>query len=310
MDGIVKKILELKKRRRAVILAHNYQRGEIQDVADFTGDSLGLSQQAARTDAEVIVFCGVHFMAETAAIICPDKTVLMPDVQAGCPMANMITAEALRKKKEELPHARVVCYVNTTAAVKAESDICCTSSNAQRVVASIPLEEEILFVPDKSLGAYVSSRTGRRMHLWPGYCPTHHRILSHDIKKRKEEWPVARVVVHPECTPDVIALADHVASTTGIAKYCGETDAQEIIVGTENGIIHRLEKESPGKTFIPATPQATCPNMKKNTLEKLLWCLEDMQTEVKVPKSIAARARLAIERMLELSTEPSHAIKT
>ncbi|MDI6761275.1 MAG: quinolinate synthase NadA, partial [Candidatus Brocadiaceae bacterium] len=213
------------------------------------------------------------------------------------------------KKKEELPHARVVCYVNTTAAVKAESDICCTSSNAQRVVASIPLEEEILFVPDKSLGAYVSSRTGRRMHLWPGYCPTHHRILSHDIKKRREEWPGARVVVHPECTPDVIALADHVASTTGIAKYCRETDAQEIIVGTENGIIHRLQKESPGKTFVPATSQATCPNMKKNTLEKLLWCLEDMKPEITVPKSIAARARLAIQRMLELSMEPSPALK-
>ncbi len=309
MESIVKKILALKNRRRAVILAHNYQRGEVQDIADFTGDSLGLSQQAARTDAEVIVFCGVHFMAETAAILCPNKVVLMPDAQAGCPMANMITAEDLRKKKEELPNARVVCYVNTTATVKAESDICCTSSNAQKIVASIPLEEEILFVPDKSLGAYVSSKIGRRMHLWPGYCPTHHRILAQDIKKRKEEWPRARVVVHPECTPDVIALADHVASTTGIAKHCRETSTKEIIVGTENGIIHRLKKESPEKTFIPATPQAVCPNMKKNTLEKLLWCLEDMEPHITVPESIASRARLAIERMLELSEEPSHAVK-
>ncbi len=309
MDSIIKRILELKKKRKAVILAHNYQRGEIQDIADFTGDSLGLSQQAAKTDAHVIVFCGVHFMAETAAIICPDKVVLMPDVQAGCPMANMITAESLRKKKQDLPNAKVVCYVNTTAEVKAESDICCTSSNAHRIVASIPLEEEILFVPDKSLGAYVSSKTGRKMHLWPGYCPTHHRILAQDIKKRKEEWPGAKVVVHPECTPDVIALADHVASTTGIAKYCRETDTSQIIVGTENGIIHRLQKESPDKTFIPATPQALCPNMKKNTLEKLLWCLEDMQPQVAVPKPTAKKARLAIERMLELSAEPAYATR-
>lgn len=308
MNSLVKKIEELKKRRKAVILAHNYQRGEVQDIADFTGDSLGLSQQAAKTRAEVIVFCGVHFMAETAAILCPDKTVLMPDVHAGCPMANMITAEALRKKKEELPHSTVVCYVNTTAAVKAESDICCTSSNAQNVVSSIPKEEEIIFVPDKSLGHYISSKLGRKMYLWPGYCPTHHRILAQDIEKRKEEWPRAKVVVHPECTPDVIALADHVASTTGIARYARESEALEIIVGTENGIIHRLQKESPGKTFIPATPQALCPNMKKNTLEKVLWCLEDMETEITVPKDVSEKARLAIDRMMELS-EPKTALK-
>lgn len=311
MHSITKKIQELKKSRNAVILAHNYQRGEIQDIADFTGDSLGLSQQAAKTGADVIVFCGVHFMAETAAILCPDKTVLLPDPQSGCPMADMIDADGLRKKKAENPNTKVVCYVNTTAAVKAESDICCTSSNAVKIVSSIPEEEEIIFVPDKSLGAYVASKLGRKMTFWPGFCPTHHRILAQDVKKRKQEYPNAKIVVHPECTGDVIELADHVASTTGIAKYCRELNVKEIIVGTENGIIHRLQKESPDKTFIPATEQAICPNMKKNTLEKVLWCLEDMDTEneVTVPEDVAERAILAIERMLELS-EPSPALKT
>lgn len=311
MQSIARKIEELKKDHNAVILAHNYQRGEIQDIADFTGDSLGLSQQAAGTDADVIVFCGVHFMAETAAILSPDKTVLLPDPQSGCPMADMITAEGLRKKKSENPDMKVVCYVNTTAAVKAESDICCTSSNAERIVSSIPEEEDILFVPDKSLGAYVSSKLDRKMTFWPGFCPTHHRILAQNIEKRKQEYPNAKVVVHPECTGDVIELADLVASTTRIAKYCRESDAKEIIVGTENGIIHRLKKESPEKTFIQTTEQATCPNMKKNTLEKVLWCLEDMdaENEVTVPEDVAERARLAIEKMLELS-EHSPALKT
>ncbi|MEE9200830.1 MAG: quinolinate synthase NadA [Candidatus Brocadiales bacterium] len=310
MRSIVEKIQGLKKSRNAVILAHNYQRGEIQDIADYTGDSLGLSQQAAGTDADVIIFCGVHFMAETAAILSPDKTVLLPDPQSGCPMADMIDAEGLRKMKSENPDARVVCYVNTTAAVKAESDICCTSSNAERIVSSIPEEHDIIFVPDKSLGAYVASKLGRKMSFWPGFCPTHHRILATDIERRKQEYPNAKVVVHPECTGDVIELADLVASTTGITRYCRESDTKEIIVGTENGIIHRLKKESPHKTFIQTTEQATCPNMKKNTLEKLLWCLEDMDKEnvVTVPGDVAEGARLAIERMLELS-EPSPALK-
>lgn len=311
MRSIVEKIRELKKKRNAIILAHNYQRGEIQDIANFTGDSLGLSQQAAATDAEVIVFCGVHFMAETAAILCPDKTVLLPDPHSGCPMADMITADGLRQKKAETPNAKVVCYVNTTAAVKAESDICCTSSNAVKIVSSIPEEDEIVFVPDKSLGAYISSKLDRKMTFWPGFCPTHHRILAKDIEIRRRQHPGAKVVVHPECTGDVIELADHVASTTGIAKYCRESEAREIIVGTEIGIIHRLQKESPDKTFIPATEQAICPNMKKNTLEKVLWCLEDMdaENEVTVPEDVAARARLSIERMLELS-EPSPALRS
>lgn len=316
MESIAERILRLKKDKNAVILAHNYQRGEIQDIADFAGDSLGLSQQAAETDADVIVFCGVHFMAETAAILSPDKKVLLPDPQSGCPMADMITADGLRKMKSENPGATVVCYVNTTAAVKAESDICCTSSNAEKVVSSIPEDREVIFVPDKSLGAYVASQLGRKMTFWPGFCPTHHRILAQDVEKRKQEYPNAKVVAHPECTADVLELADLVASTTGIARFCRESDVKEIIVGTENGMIHRLKKESPDKTFIEITEQATCPNMKKNTLEKVLWCLEDLDTDtdaesehvVTVPEDIAKKARLAIERMLELS-RPSPALK-
>ena len=300
-DSIIEKISELKKKHNAVILAHNYQRGEIQDVADFVGDSLGLSQQAARTDADLIVFCGVHFMAETAALLSPDKTVIMPDEYAGCPMASMITARELREKKKLYPNAKVVCYVNTTAAVKAESDVCCTSSNAVKIVSSIPEDEDIIFVPDKSLGAYVSSCLDREMMYWEGYCPTHHRILADQIVKMKSEHPDAEVVVHPECTPDVIALADHVASTTGILNYAKSSNSKEFVIGTEIGILHRMKKENPDKIFMPVTPLSDCPNMKLNTLEKLLWSLEDIQFVVTVPEEIAVEARKAIQRMLDLS---------
>jgi len=300
-DPIIEKISELKKKHNAVILAHNYQRGEIQDVADFVGDSLGLSQQAAKTDAELIVFCGVHFMADTAALLSPDKTVIMPDEHAGCPMASMITARELKEKKKLYPNAKVVCYVNTTAAVKAESDICCTSSNAVKIVSSFSEDEEIIFVPDKSLGAYVSSCLDREMMYWEGYCPTHHRILAEQIVKMKSEHPEAEVVVHPECTPDVIALADHVASTTGILNYAHSSNSKEFVIGTELGILHRMKKENPDKTFMPVTPLSDCPNMKLNTLEKLLWSLEDLQFVVTVPEDIAVKARKAIQRMLDLS---------
>ncbi len=300
-DPIIEKISELKKKHNAVILAHNYQRGEIQDVADFVGDSLGLSQQAAKTDADLIVFCGVHFMAETAALLSPDKTVIMPDEHAGCPMASMITARELKEKKKLYPNAKVVCYVNTTAAVKAESDICCTSSNAVKIVSSIPEDEVIIFVPDKSLGAYVSSCLDREMIYWEGYCPTHHRILAEQIVKMKSDHPEAEVVVHPECTPDVIALADHVASTTGILKYANSSNSKEFVIGTEIGILHRMKKENPDKIFFPVTPLSDCPNMKLNTLEKLLWSLEDLQFVVTVPEDIAVKARQAIQRMLDLS---------
>jgi len=294
------RLQKLKKDRGAVILAHNYQRAEVQDAADFVGDSLELSRQAAAVDARVILFCGVHFMAETAAILCPGRTVLVPDENAGCPMANMLTVRELRRAKAEHPEAAVVCYVNSSAAVKAESDICCTSANAVEVVASIPRDREVLFVPDSSLGGYVSRKLGRPLILWPGYCPTHHRILADEIRRLRQAWPQAAVVVHPECTEDVIALADRVASTTGIIRYCRESAAREIIVGTEIGLLHRLELDSPGKRILMLGALADCPNMKLNTLEKMVWALDDMAPEVRVDPAVAVGARAAIERMLAI----------
>ena len=296
---LVEKILKMKKERNAVILAHNYQLGEIQDIADFVGDSLELSQNAAKTEADVIVFCGVHFMAETAAITCPGMTVLLPDRHAGCPMANMITAEQLRQKKKELPNATVVCYINSTAAVKAESDICCTSANAVKVAESID-NDEILFVPDQYLGHYVSTRVNKKFHLWPGYCPTHVRIQPQDIVQLKKENPRAKAVVHPECRPDVAAVADDVMSTGGMIRYAQRDDVQELIVGTELGIIHRLKKENPGKKFIPVSEQAVCPNMKLITLEKVLWSLEEMRPVVKVSEATRLKAKIAVDKMLAI----------
>jgi quinolinate synthase len=300
--GLVERISALKKERNAVILVHNYQLGEVQDIADFVGDSLELSQNAAKTGADVIVFCGVQFMAETASIICPDKVVLLPDMNAGCPMANMITAERLRAKKKEHPQAVVVCYINSSAEVKAESDICCTSANAVEVVERLNARE-ILFIPDQYLGHYVSARTGKKMILWPGFCPTHVRIKPERIKELRREYPQAKVVVHPECTPDVIALADEVASTSGMCRYARRDDVKEMIVGTEVGLIHRLRKENPGKRFIPVSEQAICPNMKLITLEKVLWSLEEMSPKVKVPDGIRLRARAAVDKMLEVKSE-------
>jgi len=291
-------VLDLKKKRKAIILAHNYQLGEVQDIADYVGDSLELSQKAAKTDAEVIVFCGVHFMAETASILCPDKAVLLPDLHAGCPMANMITAEALRQKKKEHPQATVVCYINTSAEVKAESDVCCTSANAVELVRKLDATE-IIFVPDQYLGHYISTQTGRKMVLWPGFCPTHARIQPADILRLKKEHPQAEVMVHPECRPEVIALADAVLSTGGMCRYAQSTAAREIVIGTEVGIIYRLRKENPEKVFIPISEQAICPNMKLITLETILWSLQDMSPEVKVPEEIRTRAKAAVDRMLQ-----------
>jgi quinolinate synthase len=296
---LISKILSLKRERKAVILAHNYQPGEVQDIADFVGDSLELSQNAAKTQARVIVFCGVHFMAETASIICPDKMILLPDQNAGCSMADMITAEELRKRKNELPDATVICYVNSTAEVKAESDICCTSANAVRVVESLD-SEQILFVPDKYLGHYASTETNKKMTLWPGFCPAHVRILPEHILQLKEDYPQAKVVVHPECLPEVIALADGVLGTGGMCRYAQRDDVSQMIVGTEIGIIYRLRKENPEKKFIPASEQAVCPDMKLITLEKILLSLEAMAPEVKVPEEIRLKAKVAVDRMLEV----------
>ncbi|MFC1897783.1 quinolinate synthase NadA [Chloroflexota bacterium] len=293
------KIISLKRRRNAIILAHNYQLGEVQDIGDFVGDSLELSQKAAQTDADVIVFCGVHFMAETASILSPDKTVLLPDIHAGCPMADMITAEGLMEKKGELPGAIVVCYINTSAEVKAESDVCCTSANAVKVIESLDAEE-ILFVPDQYLGHYISTKTDKKIHLWPGFCSTHIRIQPQHITNLRQEYPKAIVIVHPECRPEVIALADEVLSTGGMCKFASETKQEEIIVGTEVGIIHRLRKENPGKRFIPVSEQAVCPRMKLITLENILWSLQEMTPEIKVPEEIRIKAKGTVDKMLEI----------
>lgn len=293
-------VLKLKVERKAVILAHNYQIGEVQDIADFVGDSLGLSQQAASTDAEVIVFCGVHFMAETAKILSPDKTVLMPDLNAGCAMANMITPRQLKEMKRKHPGVVVVCYVNCTAETKAGSDYCCTSANAVKVIESIPEDKEILFIPDKYLGDYTAKQANRKLILWEGYCPTHRRILAEDVLKMKAQYPKAEVLVHPECTPDVIAMADRVLSTSGICKRATESDSEEFIIGTEIGILHRLKRENPQKKFYPATSLSDCPNMKLNNLEKILWSLEDMVYPVEVPAELARQAKKCIDRMLEI----------
>jgi len=304
VESLVEKIKELKKQRNAIILVHNYQRPEVQDIADYVGDSLGLSIAASKTDAEIIVFCGVHFMAETAAIICPDKKVIMPDEHAGCPMADMITVEKLKELKNIHPDAPVVCYVNTSAAIKAESDICCTSANAIKVVGTLEGKDEIIFVPDKFLGLYVASQvSNKKLILWHGFCPTHARILPIYIERARKKHPQAKVLVHPECRPDTIALADAVLSTEGMIKYAKETSAREMIIGTETGIIHRLKKENPEKEFFPAHERAHCPNMKLTTLEKVLWSLEDLKHEVKVDKEIADRARQAIKKMLQIGRQ-------
>ncbi|MDI6733656.1 MAG: quinolinate synthase NadA [Planctomycetota bacterium] len=300
MSSIISRILELKQKRDAIIVAHNYQLPEVQDIADYVGDSLGLAQTAAKTKAEIILFCGVHFMAETASIICDDKIVLMPDPYAGCPLANMITPRQLRELKKQYPDAIVVTYINSSAEIKAQSDYCCTSSNAVKVVRALPENKKIIFVPDRHLGNYILSQTGRDMVIWNGYCPTHQRILSEEVKKKKELYPSAKVVVHPECTSEVIALSDKVSSTSGILTYCKESQGKTFIIGTEIGILHRLRKENPDKVFIPASDLSDCPNMKLNNLEKILWSLEDMVYRITVPDEIATSAKGAIQRMLEI----------
>ena len=298
-NELVRRIEQLKKDRNAVLLVHNYQPPDVQDIADFLGDSLGLSRQAAATDADVIVFCGVHFMAETAKILSPDKTVVMPDVYAGCPMANMVTPEQLVAMKAQHPDATVVTYVNSSAAVKAESDYCCTSANALAVVQAIP-EGKILFVPDRHLGEFTAEQCDKEFIFWEGFCPIHMKILAEDIRRLREQWSNAEVLVHPECTADVRALADHVLSTTGICKRAQESSAETFIIGTEVGILHRLRQENPGKRFVAASERAICPNMKLTTLEKVLWSLEDLAEEIEVEEDIRRRAKRAIDRMVAI----------
>ncbi len=297
----IEKINQLRKEKRAIILAHNYQRGEVQDIADLTGDSLELSRKAAKTDAEVIVFCGVNFMAESAAILSPGKVVLIPVPEAGCPLADMITIKSLKARKLEYPEAAVVCYVNSSAEVKAESDICCTSTNAIQVVNSLK-EDKVIFVPDENLGRYVATQTDKNLIFWKGFCPTHYLVVPEDIVKAKEKHPRAKVVVHPECRLDVIMLADEVLSTGGIVKYAKEAAIKEIIVGTEIGLVYRLQKENPTKKFYLATEKLICPNMKLTTLEKVADSLERMEHRIIVPEEVRIKARHSLDRMLEVSS--------
>lgn len=301
MKSIEERIEHLKLERGAIIIAHNYQPDEVQAIADFTGDSLELSRKAAELEEETVVFCGVHFMAETAAILSPEKTILLPDRFAGCPMADMITAEQLQAKKAEHPDAVVITYVNSSAAIKAESDLCCTSSNAKAVVGSVSADKEIIFVPDTHLGHHVQKELGREnMMMWDGYCPTHSRIRDIDILRGKKEHPNAVVMAHPECPPSIRDLADRLLSTGQMCAFAKESDAIEFIVATEIGLLYRLRNENPGKKFYAVSDRAVCPNMKKIDLEKILWALEDMQYRVTVPEEIANRARRSIEAMLEL----------
>jgi quinolinate synthase len=298
---LIADINRLREERHAVILAHNYQDPEVQDIADYVGDSLELSIKSANLpEPEVIVFCGVDFMAETAKLLAPEKLVLIPDPEAGCPMADMVTPEALRQLKAEHPVAPVVCYVNSSAAVKAECDITCTSANAVQVVNSLQADE-VIFVPDQCLGAWVQRHISTRMILWPGFCPTHNLILPDHIRSQRLAHPQAEVMVHPECTAAVIDLADHVVSTGGMVRVARESAAQEFIVATEEGMLHRLRKENPEKGFYHVAPVAMCPNMKKNTLEKILWSLQDLHYAVEVPAEVADRARRAIQRMISVS---------
>lgn len=300
-EPVIQKIQEWKARRDAVILVHNYQLDEIQDIADILGDSLELSRKASEVSAEVIVFCGVHFMAETAAVLNPGRTVLMPVKEAGCPMADMITAPQLREMKADHPDAAVVCYVNSTAGVKAESDCCCTSANAADVIRSFDPDRPIIFVPDKYLGMYAAKQTGRELILWNGYCPTHVRIQAEDIARLKQRHPDAVAMVHPECTPEVQEAADDVLSTGGMVRVARESQARMFIVGTETGMLHRLRRENPTKEFYAVTDACVCPNMKRNRLENVLWCLEDMEPRITVPEDVREPARKAIENMLAVT---------
>lgn len=298
-EELINDIKRLRRERGAVIMAHNYQLGEVQDIADHVGDSLALAREAQDVEADVIVFCGVHFMAETAAILSPEKTVLLPESCAGCALADKATPAELRELKEKHPSAVVVCYVNSSAEIKAESDVCCTSANAEEIVASIPADREVIFVPDQYLGGYVARKLGRELILWHGYCPTHARMTREQVVRKRREFPSAKLMVHPESRPEVVDEADYVGGTGGMCRYAHETDADVFLVGTEIGLIYRLEKENPRKTFVPVTQEAICPDMKMITLEKIETSLEKMTGRVRVPEELRKRALAAVERMIE-----------
>lgn len=291
-------IRHLLKERKAVLLAHNYMRDEVQEIADITGDSLQLSMEAAKTDAEVIVFCGVHFMAESAAILSPHKTVLLPRADAGCPMADMVDVTGLKALKAQHPGVPVVTYVNSTAAVKAESDICCTSANAVSVVRSLA-QKQLIFAPDRNLGRWAAKAVPEKEFIyWEGYCPTHERLTAAKVLEMKVQYPDALFICHPECAPEVSALADHVCSTSGMYLFCAKSSAKQFIIGTEAGILFKLREENPDKEFILASPALICPNMKLTSLEDLLLCLQTMQPVVSVPEGIREKARTALDKML------------
>ncbi len=298
MNDMQTEIRELVKERNAVILAHNYQVPEVQDTADMCGDSLELSMRASRTDADVIIFCGVRFMAETAAILSPDKTVILPAKDAGCPMADMITEEDVLRKRADQPDLFVLSYVNTTAAVKAESDMCCTSANAVRVVQTIDPSRPVFMTPDRNLAQYTIRCTGRSMDYWDGFCIVHQRLTPERVTQVKSSNPQALFVAHPECRPEVLDLADRVESTSGMISLARESDQQTFIIGTETGILHPLSKAGPGKTFIPADPAMVCKNMKKTGLPEVLQALETLEPMVRVPEETRVRAKRAVDRML------------
>jgi len=299
-NNLAGEIQRLKKERNAIILAHNYQVPEVQDVADVVGDSFSLSQHAAETDSDVIVFCGVHFMAESAKILSPDKTVLLPVRDAGCPMADMVTAPKLREMKARYPDAAVVCYVNSSAEVKAESDVCCTSSNALKVVESLE-NKQVIFVPDKNLGSFVASKVkNKEIILWKGFCITHKRVKVEEVQKIRQLHPNAKILMHPECEPEVQKLADFLGSTSAIIKYAGEIPEKDVIIGTEEGILHLLKRQNPDKNFYLLSTGLICTNMKKTRLEDVHSALLNMQHEIHVDEDIRIKALKSLERMLKI----------
>ena len=300
-ENLIKEILSWKEKREAIILAHVYQPGEIQDIADFTGDSLFLSQQAAKTQAKVIVFCGVQFMAETASILSPEKIILLPEIKAGCPLADMAPIEKVKKKLKELPKVAIISYVNSSAVVKSLSDYCCTSANAVQIVQTIPAEKDILFIPDKNLADFTARKAKRNIIPWQGFCPVHNILTKEDVIKVKKLHPQALLLVHPECRPEVCNLADYIGSTRGIIEFASNNPAKEYIIGTELGIFHPLKKNNPNKQFFPASEKMICKDMKLITLEKVLHSLKKLEPRIIVPENIRKKSLKALNRMIEIT---------